>query len=88
MWHLNINEFFDCASRAIGEENVSRRPDTGALEGVYGQPSYGDAFSPDNNHEPIGAVRPGKVEGIQEILRIANWHRVPLWTISRGRNMG
>ena len=37
---------------------------------------------------PSAVVRPGSVEEIQAVLRIANAHRLPLWTVSRGRNLG
>ena len=33
-------------------------------------------------------VSPTTVEEIQEIVRIANRHRVPLWTHGQGRNNG
>ena len=33
-------------------------------------------------------LQPGSVEEVQEIVRIANRHRVPLWTGSQGRNNG
>jgi 4-cresol dehydrogenase (hydroxylating) len=34
------------------------------------------------------AVFPSSVEEVQAVLRIANQHRVPLWTVSQGRNNG
>src|SRR4051795_5496659 len=37
---------------------------------------------------PSAVVRPGSVEEIQAVLRTANAHRLPLWTVSRGRNLG
>jgi 4-cresol dehydrogenase (hydroxylating) flavoprotein subunit len=33
-------------------------------------------------------VSPGSVEEIQAVLRIANEHRLPLWTVSLGKNLG
>jgi len=33
-------------------------------------------------------LQPGSVEEVQEVVRIANTHRVPLWTGSQGRNNG
>ncbi|RYG80177.1 FAD-binding oxidoreductase, partial [bacterium] len=40
------------------------------------------------NHAGSGAVAPGSVEEVQAVLRIANEHRIPLWPISRGKNLG
>lgn len=34
------------------------------------------------------ALRPTTVEQIQAILKIANEHKLPLWTVSRGKNLG
>jgi len=51
--------------------------------------AYSDHFSPDEEkHQPGAAVAPGSVEQVQEVVRIANRHKVPLWTISRGKNFG
>lgn len=37
---------------------------------------------------PSAAAMPGSVEEVQAVLRIANEHRLPLWTSSQGRNNG
>ncbi|KAJ5971238.1 Vanillyl-alcohol oxidase C-terminal subdomain 1 [Penicillium vulpinum] len=34
------------------------------------------------------AVRPTTVEEIQKVLAIANEYKIPLWTVSRGKNLG
>jgi len=53
--------------------------------------TYRDAYSPYNGGEgerhASGAVAPNSVEQVQEILRIANRYRIPLYTISTGRNL-
>lgn len=50
---------------------------------------YSDHFAPDETrHAPGAAVAPESVEQVQAIVRIANRHKVPLWTISRGKNFG
>jgi len=53
---------------------------------------YRDAYSPvwSEEEEPIpsAAVAPGGVEQVQAIVRIANQYRIPLWTISTGKNLG
>ncbi|MBB3926896.1 4-cresol dehydrogenase (hydroxylating) [Sphingobium jiangsuense] len=51
--------------------------------------AYSDHYSADEtSHQPLGAVAPATVEEVQAIIRIANEHKVPLWTISRGKNFG
>jgi FAD/FMN-containing dehydrogenase len=53
---------------------------------------YRDAYSPFWNEEedrvPSAAVAPDSVEQVQQIVRIANAYRIPLWTVSTGRNLG
>jgi FAD/FMN-containing dehydrogenase len=53
---------------------------------------YRDAYSPFMN-EPeervaSGAVAPASTEAVQEVVRIANRYRIPLYTISTGKNLG
>src|SRR3989304_2173626 len=44
------------------------------------------AFGPLDEFVPSAVVMPQSVEEIQAILRIANEHRIPLWTVSAGMN--
>ena len=37
---------------------------------------------------PSAVARPGSVEEVQAVLRIANEHGTPVWTTSQGRNKG
>ncbi|KFZ25390.1 hypothetical protein V502_00126 [Pseudogymnoascus sp. VKM F-4520 (FW-2644)] len=83
-----LGVFFDQAARILGEENVSRNPQHGALQGLQGQDSYGDPWSTTASHQPCGAVRPSSVEEVQEIMKLANTYKVSLWTVSRGKNLG
>jgi (+)-pinoresinol hydroxylase len=54
--------------------------------------TYRDSYSPfwHENEEPIpsAAIAPGEVEQVQAVVKIANTHRIPLWTISTGKNLG
>lgn len=43
---------------------------------------------PEANHTPSAAIMATTVEQIQGILKICNKHKVPLWTISTGKNLG
>ena len=54
--------------------------------------TYRDSYSPfwHEAEEPIpsAAVAPDNVEQVQKIVRIANAYKIPLWTISTGKNLG
>ncbi|NYV72935.1 FAD-binding oxidoreductase [Streptomyces sp. UH6] len=67
---------------AVGEEWV-----------IEGEPVARDFSDPyDTLQAPRSrgsyVVQPGSVEEVRQIVRIANEHRVPLWTGSQGRNNG
>ena len=53
---------------------------------------YRDAYSPfwgeAEDRVPSAAVAPASVEQLQAIVRTANAYKVPLWTVSTGRNLG
>ncbi|KAL4898598.1 hypothetical protein BDV59DRAFT_206904 [Aspergillus ambiguus] len=83
-----LGRFFEDAAHVLGEENISRTPEHGALKGPQGEDSYGDPFSTATTHQPSGAVRPKCVEEVQEVVMLANKHKVRLWTVSRGKNLG
>jgi len=40
------------------------------------------------DHVPTAALTPTSVEEVQAIVRIANEHKLPLWPVARGRNLG
>ena len=39
-------------------------------------------------YDPSAVVQPASAEEVQAIVRLANEHRVPIWTTSQGRNLG
>jgi 4-cresol dehydrogenase (hydroxylating) len=43
---------------------------------------------PDANHAPSAAITPGSVEEVQKIMKVANRHRIPVYPISTGKNLG
>ncbi|MDB5662641.1 MAG: FAD-binding oxidoreductase [Sphingomonas bacterium] len=50
---------------------------------------YSDKFAIDDAaHQPLGGVAPASAAEVQAIVRVANEHRVPIWPISRGKNLG
>jgi hypothetical protein len=83
-----LHEFFNSVAEVIGEDNVSRHPCSGGLQGPSGSTAYGDPFASPTNHDPSGATRPKNVEEVREIVRLANRFFVALWTVSRGKNLG
>ena len=51
--------------------------------------AYSDRYPVEpRGHRPAGAVAPTTTEQVQAIVRIAAEHQVPLWPISRGKNLG
>jgi 4-cresol dehydrogenase (hydroxylating) flavoprotein subunit len=52
--------------------------------------TYVDMYAPGNEaaHAPSAAVAPQSVEEVQAIVRLANEYGIPLWPISRGKNLG
>lgn len=42
----------------------------------------------DAQHQPSGAVAARSVEDVQRILAVCSKYRIPIWTISTGRNFG
>ncbi|MDP9027568.1 MAG: FAD-binding oxidoreductase [Actinomycetota bacterium] len=65
---------------AVGNENVitSDSPELDA---------YVDPYAFHASAVPAGVVRPSTVEEVQQVLAIAREHSIPLWTVSRGRNL-
>jgi 4-cresol dehydrogenase (hydroxylating) len=77
---------FDAALRAfaavVGQAWVlSTDEDRGTYMDAY---AVGDG----GGHVPSAAVAPQSVQEVQAILRIANEHKIPLWPVSRGKNLG
>jgi 4-cresol dehydrogenase (hydroxylating) len=73
----------------------------GQFEGVIGKEwvftsdedvdLYRDSYSPfwheEEDRVPSAAVAPDSVEQVQALVKIANAHKIPLWTISTGKNL-
>ncbi|KAA9160884.1 FAD-binding oxidoreductase [Amycolatopsis acidicola] len=66
---------------AIGEEHTHTDAETLA--------EYGDPYRPAGTGTRASAVLlPGSVAEVQAVVRLANRYRIPLWTVSQGRNFG
>ena len=52
--------------------------------------AYADLYAPGSEQQwpASAAIAPGSVEEIQQIIRIANQYKTPLWTVARGKNLG
>src|SRR3954463_15783019 len=83
--HLSPAQF-DRALRAFAD---ALGPE-GFLGGSEQIAEYRDPFAHASwrDYDPSAVLCPATVEEVQEILRIANDHKVPLWTSSQGRNNG
>src|SRR5579872_4670003 len=75
-----VNAALDALLRTLGGENVLRAADQ--------LREYRDPYDYQGSDDYTGSavVTPRSVEDVQAIVRIANEHRVPLWTFSQGRN--
>jgi 4-cresol dehydrogenase (hydroxylating) flavoprotein subunit len=76
-----IERALDAFRRVLGAEHVLTGDE--ALE-------FRDPFWPRDwsEYDASGVVQPATLEEVQAIVRLANEHRVPLWTTSQGRNNG
>ena len=69
----------------VGQDWVFHKPEDVAR--------YNDAFSPfvvepSQQRVASAAVAPTQVEQVQQVVRIANQYRIPLYAVSTGRNLG
>ena len=84
---INQKDFSDALKElqeVVGKEWVFSLPEDVSL--------YRDSYSPfwheSEERIPSGAVAPDSVEQVQKIVKIANSYKIPLWTISTGKNLG
>ena len=64
--------------------------DDGLLQSASALKEYSDpyAFVADDTFMPSAVLLPTCVDQVRAIVGIANQHRVPLWVVSQGRNLG
>lgn len=62
----------------------------GCLTGAQDVATFRDPFAHRDwrRFEPSAVVMPSSVEEVQAVLRVANEHKLPVWTSSQGRNNG
>ena len=80
LWPSILAEFED----VVGKEHVVTADE---LRAQFSDP-FAFVLEEQNNTTASAALQPKSVEEIQGVLKIANKHKIPLWTISRGRNLG
>ncbi|KAK3689084.1 FAD binding domain-containing protein [Podospora appendiculata] len=79
-WKVILSKFLEI----LGEKGV--------ILGDEHKLQYLDIFSLAENEDVVRgspcALRPTTVEQIQAILKVANEYKTPVWTVSRGKNLG
>lgn len=82
--HHHNDDWVRTVRAIIGDAHVVTSEDPELAE-RYADPFW---FEDSRNSAPAGAVRPGSVPEVQELVRASNQFGVSLWPISRGRNLG
>jgi 4-cresol dehydrogenase (hydroxylating) flavoprotein subunit len=76
----DLDSFFSEVSTTLGVEGINRSDET--------IQRYGENTMPGGDKPPAGVVYPGSTADVQAIVRAANAHRVALYPISTGNNIG
>src|ERR1700691_2618958 len=76
----DLDRFFSEVSATLGVEGVNRSDETIRR--------YGENTMPGGDRPPAGVVYPASTADVQAIVRAANKHKVPLYPISTGNNIG
>ena len=80
MSSANFEAFFSTIEDALGADGINRSDETIRR--------YGENTMPGGDRPPAGVVYPGSTADVQAVVRAANKHRVPLYPISTGNNIG
>ncbi|CZR63014.1 related to 4-cresol dehydrogenase flavoprotein subunit [Phialocephala subalpina] len=78
---------FDAAIAKLKDVLGSEHVFTGKSLAEYIDP-YELQEEPSRRKIPSGAVCPKTIEETQGVLRVANEYKIPVWTFSRGKNLG
>ena len=76
-----LERALDAFRAVVGAEHVLTGDDVDEFRDAFWHRDWSE-------YDPSAVVRPGSVEEDQAILRIANEHRVPIWTTSTGSEPG
>jgi len=80
MTSANLEAFFAAITGALGADGVNRSEETIRR--------YGENTMPGGDRPPAGVVYPASTADVQLIVRAANTHKVALYPISTGNNIG
>ncbi|AXK81045.1 FAD-binding oxidoreductase [Pseudolabrys taiwanensis] len=76
----NFDAFFNEIQSKLGTDAVNRSDET--------LTRYGENTMPGGDRRPAGVVYPASTAEVQTIVRAANTHKVPLYPVSTGNNIG
>ncbi len=76
----DFDAFFSTVGELLGGDGLNRSEETIRR--------YGENTMPGGDRPPAGVIYPGSTADVQAIVRAANKHRVPLYPISTGNNIG
>ena len=82
---FDVDKAFAAFAKIVGEENILR---DGEPEAERLRDEFLPGYETDREPRGLGGILPGNLEELQSCLKVANELRVPLWTISMGRNYG
>ena len=71
---------FDLLRHSLGDSAVDSSEETIAR--------YAHNLLPGGDRRPAGVIYPASTADVQTLVRLANQHRVPLYSISTGENSG
>ena len=80
MGAANFESFFAEMLGELGSDGINRSSET--------IQRYGENTMPGGDRPPAGVVYPDTTAQVQSVVRAANRHRVPLYPISTGNNIG
>ena len=79
----------------VFDSAIQKYRDVVGKEQVYQGDDLAEYIDPYELHEaegnrriPSAAIRPGSVEELKDVLKISNEFSIPVWTFSRGKNLG
>lgn len=80
-----MQDFKTAVAEIVGADNVTHDGDAAFNERYFRDPY---AFSENFRYAPPGAISPSNASEVQAVIKLANEHKIGLWTVSRGRNLG
>jgi 4-cresol dehydrogenase (hydroxylating) flavoprotein subunit len=75
-----VEEFFTAVEKALGAGSINRSEETIRR--------YGEHTMPGNDKRPAGVIYPASSGDVQAVVRLANKHKMPLYPVSTGQNIG